>query len=472
MKSYMIFSVIVLLLLSGCTQQQNFLSDYSADSDPDYAFERLQQDLDSLLANNMKIGADHYQALEEVYTSLKEHGLDVTGLREKMDQLSVAVDTSTGDNDQNDQTGDDDTGDDDTGDDDTDDNYVESCTDEPIMFDNTPADMDGVSFIIPMGSVHGDHVSPTDHQYYTSQENAVVDVYSPGDGTVIKISHMGAFRADRFMMDDYHVIIQHTCGMSSVFIHVDDLSEKLAAVGPTETGGHVYVDVPVEAGEIIGTYSGGLDYNVVDESVSINLINPDSYGYTYNHRLHITDPFNYFNEPVKSELIEKSLRSEEPLGGTIDYDVDGTLAGVWFLKDSGGWESFADPNSKYWSGHLAIVYHHVDTEHIAISFGTYDDPENEGKQFGVKGNSPDPVEINTETGIVKYELVEYNYYVNDQLWDGNTFVKNPDVRNSDIVTDVVLFQLIDDTTLKVELFIGKTGSQVDEFTDNADIYVR
>lgn len=48
--------------------------------------------------------------------------------------------------------------------------------------------------------------------------------------------------------------------------------------------------------------------------------------------------------------------------------------------------------------------------------------------------------------------------------------------DSDPVDDrshgVVLFQLLDDRTLKVETFPGKTAAQVDGFTESALLYER
>ncbi len=46
------------------------------------------------------------------------------------------------------------------------------------------------------------------------------------------------------------------------------------------------------------------------------------------------DTFDYFDEPVKSQLLAKSLRIALPVGGKIDYDIDGKLIGNWFREGS------------------------------------------------------------------------------------------------------------------------------------------
>ena len=54
-----------------------------------------------------------------------------------------------------------------------------------------------------------------------------------------------------------------------------------------------------------------------------------------------------------------------------------------------------------------------------------------------------------------------------------SLVKGIDARNIDgRIYGVVLLQLVDDRTLKVETFPGKTASQVGEFTASALIYER
>jgi len=78
-------------------------------------------------------------------------------------------------------------------------------------------------------------------------------------------------------MDDYRLVVQHSENISSVYIHIDKLSDKIAADAPAESG-YVNVDIPVSAGEILGNYSGTLDYNVVDLSVTLTgFVLPKSY---------------------------------------------------------------------------------------------------------------------------------------------------------------------------------------------------
>ncbi|MBI2139293.1 hypothetical protein HYU14_00090 [Candidatus Woesearchaeota archaeon] len=345
----------------------------------------------------------------------------------------------------------------------------EKAGDCAAIFQYPPANLEKITHIGPMGSLHGEHVAPIDHQYYQNFNNdeANIEVYAPGDGIVTDIGHMGSFRGDdqREPFDDYRIIIKHTCTMSSIFIHIDKLSQKLMEGAP-EFGQQKFPNIPVKAGEVIGWFDSNVDYNVVDKAVTINLIEPKSYAWDEN-RLHIKDPFDYFSEPVRKKLIAKSLRTAKPEGGFIDYDKDGTLLGTWFREGTNGWQGLR--LERYWADHLAIVYDSIDPEQILFSVGTY---EGKARQFGVKDNMPDPAEVTSATGLVKYELVESRLYDGDAQWDFRKLVKGLKMRNGDNVQGVALVQLIEDRKLKVEVFPGKAASEVNGFTAEAQVYGR
>ncbi len=344
----------------------------------------------------------------------------------------------------------------------------DSVSNGKLIFNYPPVDLDKVAFIEPMGSMIGNHVTPIDHQYYPSTDflegqEIKIDVYSPADGVITNIQHMGSFNSS---MDDYRLVIQHTNSISSVFIHIDNLSEKIAKYAPSE-GEYVSVSISVSAGELIGNYSGSVDYNVVDYDIVLTgFINQESYRFE-PWKIHTPDPFNYFNVSIKNQLIEKCLRSEDPIGGKIDHDIDGRLVGNWFKEGTNGYGGLEKDN--YWVGHLAIAYNSVDPAHILVSFGSYD---GEPKQFGVKNNTPNPTNVSTESGLVIYELVDYDFYNESELWDRGSLIKGLKIKNYNHVHGVVLFQLIEDRKLNVEILPDTTIDEVEGFTNNAIIYIR
>jgi hypothetical protein len=333
-------------------------------------------------------------------------------------------------------------------------------------FDYPPVDLSKIEFILPLGGMIGNHVTPIDHQYYVSAdfggaETIVIDVYSPADGMVISIQHMG-----NFDNDDYRLVVDHSETIQSIYIHVDTLSDKLATHAPTN-GQYVNTEIGVTAGEILGSYTGSVDYNLVDYGITLSgFINPDSYR-VEPWKIHTPDPFDYFNDRIRQTLLAKSLRSTEPVGGKIDHDRDGCLVGNWFLENTNGYAGL-DP-SNYWLGHVSFSYDYIVPNHIIASFGDY---AGEQRQFGVLGNSPDPADITVSSGLVKYDLVSYEYIDDGVPWDRKSFTQGLTMENYSFIDAVVLLQLVETRRLKIEIFYGHTSSDVSGFTDDALFYNR
>ena len=341
-----------------------------------------------------------------------------------------------------------------------------SCETGEIKFDYAPVNLDKTTLLLPLGLMSGGHVTPVDHHYFQNFANEKVDIeiYSPGIGIINSIQHMPGAKEG----EDYRIVIDHTCSISSIFIHVALLSEKLKPYAPSNNG-YVGVKIPVEAGEIIGYYANNVDYSIADtEIVLLGLLIPEHYE-PETWKVHTANIYDYFNEPVRSKLIEKSLRTADPISGKIDYDIDGKLSGNWFLKGSNGY--FGTEKYGYWQGHLAIAYDYLDPDSIVFSIAGYNGEDSH--QFGVKGNSPDPSEIGIEDGLIKYELVEYDWITpNGSSWDRKSLVKRLKTKSNEIVQGVLLVQVLNNKEIKFEVFPGKTTLQVMEFTDNAKIYER
>jgi hypothetical protein len=195
-------------------------------------------------------------------------------------------------------------------------------------------------------------------------------------------------------------------------------------------------------------------------------INPASYEQE-PWKIHCPDPFDYFNDEIRTQLIEKCLRSADPIGGKICYDIDGRLVGNWFEEGTNGYGG-VDPE-RYWAGHLSIVYDSIDSDAVIISIGTFVDT---AQQFTVLDNSPDPANVTVDSGLVIYDLADIVYYKNDTTWDRTSLVKGLKVKNGEGVRGVILLQLLNGQRLKVEIFPNETSSNVNSFTENAKIYER
>ena len=172
------------------------------------------------------------------------------------------------------------------------------------------------------------------------------------------------------------------------------------------------------------------------------------------------DPFDYFDEPLRSQLLALNVRKVKPHFGKIDHDVDGRLIGNWFREGSGGYPGDHRDLRGYWMGHLAFAPHHIDPTKIVVSIGDFG---GRPAQYWVKGNAPDPANIGEADGVVKYELV----------WGQLGSSGDRQLRHdADTVQGVVLAQVLPGRKLKFEAFPGKSGSEIKGFTSAAKVYER
>jgi len=344
----------------------------------------------------------------------------------------------------------------------------EGCEGTKTKFDFAPVNLAETKVFLPLGLMTGSHVTPIDHHYFQNFDNEGYDIeiYSPGKGIITHIGHMpGAVNGE-----DYRVVIQHTCTIQSIYIHLGTFVDKFMKYA-SDNNGFVSVKIPVEAGELLGYYERNVDYNLVDEEITLEgFVTPELYiGEPW--KLHVPNTYDYFNEPVRSELIAKSLRTAEPISGKIDYDIDGKLVGNWFLEGTGGYAGKSTSREGYWLNHLAIAYDTYDPDRIVFSVAGYEGQDS--RQFGIKGNSPDPADISVENGLVKFELVDYDYIkVDGTIWDRKSLAGDLKTTSNEVVRGVVLVQMVSDRKIKFEVFPGKTASQVEGFTENVGMYER
>lgn len=341
------------------------------------------------------------------------------------------------------------------------------CEGTKVKFNYAPVNLEKTLIMLPHGLMVGDHVTPVNHHYFQNFDNKEYDieVYSPGKGYITSISHMPNAEEGK----DYYITIKHSCTISSYYIYVSNFPEKIKAYAPPPQG-YRSVRIPVEAGELIGYYKNNLDYNLIDEEVTLTgFVVPEHYTLE-PFKIHIVlNTYEYFNEPVKSKLIAKSIRTAEPISGKIDYDIDGKLVGNWFLEGTNGYAGSGEGG--YWIGHLSFAYDYIDPERVVISIAGYEGADS--KQFSVKGNAPNPADVSVANGLVKYGLLDYDYIdLNGNPWDRKSLTRGLKTVSNEIVRGVVLVQMISDRKIKFEAFSGKTASQITGFTNNAKIYER
>ncbi|MBI2666681.1 hypothetical protein HYX13_03660 [Candidatus Woesearchaeota archaeon] len=342
-----------------------------------------------------------------------------------------------------------------------------------VVFTSPPMYLEDIETIQPIGLMIGGHVTPIDHGYYAASSwkagskredpSQFRNVLAPAAG-LIEIQSMPQEYASS-SLGDYRLIIHHTCSFYTIYIHVNQLSEKLQQAFKEKE------IVAVEAGEVLGK-APGFDFSVHNEEVTLDgFIIPEHYEIE-PFKIHTVDMFAHFAEPIKSQLLKKNVRQEEPRGGKIDYDIDGKLVGNWFEIGTNGYEGKKEYQRLlgYWSTHLAFAYDGLVPSTLVVSIGDF---AGEAKQFGVVGNAPDPSKVDLSSGLVKYELISYEYLTDmGTFWDRQHFAKVTATQPSSSVTGVVLVQLLEPRKIKFEAFPGKTASQIESFTEKAKAYER
>ncbi len=337
----------------------------------------------------------------------------------------------------------------------------------PVRLKNFPLRLNDIGTIIPMGLTASGHVTPSDHLYLvTKTVDQRCDVLAMADGYIVNIQWRPKGNPDPAVFDrevDLKVIIEHSATCWSYVDHLDGLTDELRTrVGDTlKPGQPIQVRIPVKAGQVIGQVHGRtFDFAMVDTTVTrTGFVRPEQFLERDPWKLHTVDPFDYADEPLRSQLLALNPRQTRPLGGRMDYDVDGRLVGNWYRQNSGGYAGL-NRRLDYWYGHLAFVYHHVEPGKVVVSLGNY---QGQPRQFWVKGNGPDPAQVSATDGLIKYELLW------GQLGTAGQLQRRHD---ADVVQAVALAQLVSNRALKLEVFPGKTAAEVTGFTGAAQLFER
>jgi hypothetical protein len=346
-----------------------------------------------------------------------------------------------------------------------------------------PINPENIGVIYPYGTIDAEsgHVTPIDHQYYypknREQGPDLYDIFAPADGYIVLIAKRNQFVSEEGGINpvpDYYVVMEHSCSFWTYF----DLATSLAPEIQEEVGqlpnDEVFVSknarIPIKAGQRIGKIGlRSLDFGVYDSETNLP-------GFlVYEHydgepwKVHTVDPYDFFVEPIKSQLIAKTPRKAEPIGGRVDYDIDGKVIGNWFVEESGGFPmKYKD---KSWRDHLAIFPDAFDPTQFVFSHGNI---AGEAQAYGIKKENPNPATVGVETGLVKYELVNFEYFIKDtnNPWNRLTYTEEVLSKPNTKVEGTALVQLTEPRKLKVEVFMGKTATQVSTFTNNAVMYER
>ncbi|MEK7466681.1 MAG: hypothetical protein AAB074_04630 [Planctomycetota bacterium] len=332
----------------------------------------------------------------------------------------------------------------------------------------SPMDPSALETYVPYGLMVGEHVTPIDHAYLVPKnmretKRDQFDVLAPADGKVVLIEHrtrMEGTDSAGHEYDDWRLVLEHTGTFYTYYDLLTSVEEAITKGMTPEGGGQRLTGrVAVKAGQRIGKIgTRTLDFGAVNTEVTLQGFAIPEHYEREPWKIHTVDPFDYFTEPVRTQLLAINPRTKGPRGGKIDFDVDGKLVGNWFLAGTNGYAGGGDKRG-YWAGHASFVYHHIDADKIVVSLGDWG---GKCQQFGVRGNGPDPATVGKEAGVVKYDLVMIVKPNGAKPFEGM------DPRSM----GVLLVQLVEARKLKLEAFPGKSPDEVRGFSEASTTYER
>lgn len=355
-----------------------------------------------------------------------------------------------------------------------------------------PVAIEDIKFVQPIGELREGHIVPGDHggfDYKTSPTSTPVKVFMPADGFLVRVEKHPYDPPAGYpkSLQHYHIYLEHSCTLFTGFVHLTEFApevltasqalEQLTKDRSTQQKQAAF-RIPLKAGQQIGTaWSFGLlGWVTVDLTVTNKgYLKPESYK-GENWRIHSVPAFDYFEQPLKSNILAKNPRTAEPRGGKIDFDIEGKLIGNWFQKGTGGFRNDkVEPKQcgnwpcPYWDGHLALVYDYIDPAQLRVSVG-FNTGMSGRTPFGVKGNAPDFKDTGVAEGLVKYELVGLKDISKERGYDAESPLIT--VNDESSVLGTMLAQVIDKDTIKVEIVPGKTKDQISAFTPSVRVYHR
>lgn len=242
-----------------------------------------------------------------------------------------------------------------------------SCGERMDFLSVSPLKYGDFTGISPLGNLNpSGHTFPTDHIYLwlkrVDEKNwetgtANVPLYMPGEAWINEITAVEHL-SDHPPFTDYDFSFSPCKELSFRLGHITSLSEELLAKSKEGsncdkeylTGGKRFrtckarnINIKVNAGQLVGTVGGNPDQNALDiwatDMRAERLEFANSKRWQSNSAIFFTTcPLDYFISTGKAQLYsllkgwDNNKRTIEPICGTIEQDIKGTVQGVWFLE--------------------------------------------------------------------------------------------------------------------------------------------
>jgi len=326
-------------------------------------------------------------------------------------------------------------------------------------------DLKYITSITPLGNLNPPgHTSPVDHNYFSSGTDEKIPVYAPADGWITdlvvilaKDEKTGKY-VDRWITLD----IEICQGLKLTFANLTEASSVLKDNWPKNDNGckygikkdghdftegqcYFHSNIKVKAGDLLGytqneaRKDGTRSFPFEIWAANYNQPSPSNIDWSFyddDRYAHIMCTFDLYTGSLKKQYYDKLggvdlktngstliKRTIEPLCGTVNQNIVGTIQGMWFGE---GWKNRKDKNNPEDSRQFSFLHWNIDP--------TYAEIGNAGEI--TSGQSDQIMFLPKYSGTIDREPSEVKA-------DGKVYCYN--FRGGKILT-----QLIDDRHLKLE----------------------
>lgn len=303
----------------------------------------------------------------------------------------------------------------------------------PSSFTVSPIETSKISYLLSLGWIQPvGHTIPTDHVYfwYSNPNNTTtLPVYALCPGViqqilVVPVNGVKECKTWFRVNEKFTYYLDH--------IVLDPSLKEGSAI---------------TAGQQIGTTGWGssIDLGAIDETLTLNgYANPARY---VGEELYCGKPFQYFTEPLRSQLYGLVDREGSDKDGRIDIDIPGKLVGNWFLDGN----TFYTDGPDGWDKELSFAFDIQHPSTVLVSIGGQMDMV--GK-WTIQPGAIVPSQVSVSNGKVAY-----------QLYSAGGITADPNQRG------LMIVQMMDDKHIRVETFANSKASDA-MFDANARVYAR
>lgn len=326
-----------------------------------------------------------------------------------------------------------------------------------------------ITSITPLGNLNPPgHTSPVDHNYFSSDSDDPVPVYAPADGWITDIVVILAKdeKTGKYVDRGITVDIEICQGLKLTFANLTEAASILKDNWPKNDNGckydivksghdftegqcYFHSNIKVKAGDLLGytqnetKKDGTKGFAFEIWAANYNKPAPSNIDWSYyddDRYAHIMCTFDLYTDSLKKQFYDKLggvdlkksgstliKRTVEPLCGTVNQNIIGTVQGMWFGK---GWKNRDNKNNPDDLRQFSFLHWNIDPTYAEI-----------GNAGEITNGQPDQVTfLPKHSGIIDREPSEVRA-------DGKVYCYN--FRGGKILTE-----LVDDRHLKLEYQSG------------------